>query len=138
MSRTSKGLRDILFDEIDELRSGDADPQKSSVVIKAAAQILNIAKVELDIHKHLGVKDMPEFLTAKEEPVAIEQQITPAIEEPVDLEGDSEERDWGPEEDKYLMSYSGVKTYESIALFLERSQVDVVERARGLGCYRVS
>lgn len=47
-TRTTQGLRDILFDEIDELRGEDANPQKSMAVANIAKQIINTAKVELE------------------------------------------------------------------------------------------
>lgn len=50
-SRTTSGLRDALFDEIDQLRSGDGDPTKSLAVAKLAQQIIGTAKVELDFHR---------------------------------------------------------------------------------------
>lgn len=46
--RTTQGLRDILFDEIDELRSGNGDAAKSMAVANLAKQIINTAKVEID------------------------------------------------------------------------------------------
>lgn len=49
--RTTKGLRDVLFDEIDQLRGGDGDPQRAMAVANLAKQIINIAKVELDFHR---------------------------------------------------------------------------------------
>lgn len=53
-TRTSQGLRDILFDEIEELRSGDGDPQKSMAVANLAKQIVNTAKIELDFHRQMA------------------------------------------------------------------------------------
>lgn len=53
-ARTSQGLRDILFDEIDELRNGNGDPTKSMAVANLAKQIINTAKVELDFHRQLA------------------------------------------------------------------------------------
>lgn len=50
-SRTTQGLRDILFDEIAELRTGAGDPTKSLAVANLAKQIINTAKVELDFHR---------------------------------------------------------------------------------------
>lgn len=50
-ARTTQGLRDVLFDEIDELRSGNGDPTKSLAVANLAKQIINTAKVELDFHR---------------------------------------------------------------------------------------
>lgn len=48
MKRTTQGLRDVLFDEIAELRSGKGDAPKSMAVANLAKQIINTAKVELD------------------------------------------------------------------------------------------
>lgn len=51
VKRTSQGLRDILFDELEELRSGEGDPSKAMAVANLAKQIINIAKVEMDFHR---------------------------------------------------------------------------------------
>jgi hypothetical protein len=47
-ARTSQGLRDILFDEIDQLRGENGDPQRATAVANLAKQIVNTAKVEMD------------------------------------------------------------------------------------------
>lgn len=47
-ARTTQGLRDILFSEIDELRGGSGDIKKSMAVANLAKQIIGTAKVELD------------------------------------------------------------------------------------------
>lgn len=52
-TRTSEGLRDVLFDEIEELRSGKGDPTKSLAVAHLARQIVNTAKVEIEFQRHL-------------------------------------------------------------------------------------
>jgi hypothetical protein len=52
-ARTSEGLRDILFDEIEELRTGNGDPTKSLAVAHLARQIVNTAKVEIEFQRHL-------------------------------------------------------------------------------------
>lgn len=52
--RTSQGLRDILFDEIEELRKGNGDPTKSMAVANLAKQIINTAKIELDFHRQIA------------------------------------------------------------------------------------
>lgn len=51
IKRTSAGLRDTLFDELEQLRGPDADPQRAMAVANVAKQIVNIAKVELDFHR---------------------------------------------------------------------------------------
>jgi len=53
VSRTTKGLRDILFDEIEELRAGNGDPVKANAVAHLAKQILNTARVEMDFLRTL-------------------------------------------------------------------------------------
>lgn len=50
-ARTTRGLRDLLFDEIDELRTGEGNPEKSMAVANLAKQIVNTAKVELDFQR---------------------------------------------------------------------------------------
>lgn len=54
ITRSSAGLRDILFDEIEELRSGEGDPTKSMAVANLSKQIINVAKVELDFHRQIA------------------------------------------------------------------------------------
>jgi len=46
--RTSLGLRDALFDELDALRDGTSNPQKSQATAKLAVQIINSVKMEID------------------------------------------------------------------------------------------
>ena len=53
MMRTSQGLRDVLFDEIEELRNGKGDPTKAAAVANLAKQIVNTAKAEMDFHRVL-------------------------------------------------------------------------------------
>ena len=49
--RTSAGLRDALFDEIDAMRRGDGDPQRAIAVARLASSIINAAKLELDFRR---------------------------------------------------------------------------------------
>lgn len=49
--RTSQALRDALFDELEELRSGNGDTGRALAVANLAKQIINIAKVEIDYHR---------------------------------------------------------------------------------------
>lgn len=51
VERTSAGLRNALFDEIDALRRGDGDPQRAMAVAKLAANILATAQMEYRITK---------------------------------------------------------------------------------------
>lgn len=51
MARDTSTLRDILFDELDALRSGNGDPKRAQAVANLAQQIISTAKVEMDFHK---------------------------------------------------------------------------------------
>lgn len=58
-NRTTQGLRDILFDEIDQLRGENGDPQRAMAVANLAKQIVNTAKVEMEYVR--TVHDMKEI-----------------------------------------------------------------------------
>jgi hypothetical protein len=49
--RTTHGLRDILFDELEELRTGDGDPTKATAVANLARQIIGVANLEMRFHE---------------------------------------------------------------------------------------
>lgn len=51
IDRTTNGLRDALFDEINTLRSGNGDANTSLAVANLAKQIINVAKVELEFQR---------------------------------------------------------------------------------------
>lgn len=55
MERTSKGLRDILFDEIEQLRGPNGDPRRALAVSNVARQIVNTVRVELDYAKQATI-----------------------------------------------------------------------------------
>lgn len=50
-NRSSQALRDALFDELDELRSGNGDPARALAVSRLAQQILSTARVEMEFHR---------------------------------------------------------------------------------------
>lgn len=52
--RTSAGLRDALFDEIDQLRAGNSNPAKSNALAKLSDQVIATVKMELDVQKHIA------------------------------------------------------------------------------------
>lgn len=47
MNKTSAGLRDILFDEIDALRKPKGNPQRALAVASLAKQIINTVDLEV-------------------------------------------------------------------------------------------
>lgn len=56
-SRTSLGLRDTLFDEIDMLRDGTSTPQRATAISKIATQIVQTVRLEIEHQRYLsGVK----------------------------------------------------------------------------------
>ena len=53
LKRSSQALRDVLFEEIEQLRGPEADPSRAMAVANLAKQIINVAKVELDFHRQM-------------------------------------------------------------------------------------
>lgn len=52
--RTSAGLRDALFDEIDRIRAGETDAKKANAVARLAGEIVNTVHMEMEVQKHLS------------------------------------------------------------------------------------
>lgn len=50
-ARNTNTLRNVLFDEIDELRAGKGDHKKAVAVAQLSKQIINIARVEMQYHE---------------------------------------------------------------------------------------
>jgi len=50
-NRSSQALRDALFDELDDLRSGEGDPSRALAVAKIAQQIVSTARIEMEFHR---------------------------------------------------------------------------------------
>ncbi len=69
--RTSAGLRDALFDELDSLRSGLSNPSKANAVAKVADQIIATVKMELDVQKHIAKYKPAGLAPQLGEPVAL-------------------------------------------------------------------
>lgn len=65
VSRTSEGLRDALFDEIDGLREGTSTPNKASAVAKLAVNIINSAFIEVEYQKLVNGPTSQIFPTVK-------------------------------------------------------------------------
>lgn len=69
--RTSAGLRDALFDELDNLKNGVSNPAKANAIAKLSDQVIATVKMELDVQKHI----------AKYKPAG----LTPQLGAPVEL-----------------------------------------------------
>lgn len=48
VTRSSQGLRDMLFNELDRLRAGEVSPQRVNVIAKTTAQIISTVRLEMD------------------------------------------------------------------------------------------
>lgn len=53
-ARTTHGLRDMLFDEIERMQGKDADPSRAREVANLSKQIIGTAKVELEFHRTIS------------------------------------------------------------------------------------
>lgn len=53
VSRTSAGLRDALFDEIDAIRNGSSNPTRANAVAKLATGIADTVRMEIEVAKHM-------------------------------------------------------------------------------------
>lgn len=60
VSRTSAGLRDLIFDEIDALRNGSSNPTRANAVAKLAGGIVETVRMELDVHRYMRTDPKPE------------------------------------------------------------------------------
>ncbi len=60
--RTSAGLRDAIFDEIDGIRSGTSNPTRANAVAKLATGVVETVRMEIEVQKYLrsveGGKDL--------------------------------------------------------------------------------
>jgi hypothetical protein len=46
--RTTAGLREVLFNQMDGLLSGDVTPQQAKAVVGLSAQIVSVTRLEMD------------------------------------------------------------------------------------------
>lgn len=52
VERSSSGLRNALFDELDAIRNGSSTPSRAKAVATLAAQIVDVVKLEIEVAKH--------------------------------------------------------------------------------------
>ncbi len=52
VSRTSAGLRDAIFDELDALRNGDSNPTRANAVAKLSSSVVDTIRMELEVQRH--------------------------------------------------------------------------------------
>lgn len=61
--RTSAGLRDAMFDEIDAIRAGTSNPTRANAVAKLATGVVETVRMEIEAHKfaqQIASKPQPE------------------------------------------------------------------------------
>ena len=51
--RTSAGLRDAIFDEIDAIRAGASNPTRANAVAKLATGVVETVRMEIEVQRHL-------------------------------------------------------------------------------------
>jgi len=54
MDRTSSGLRNVLFDEIDLIREGKSNPARARSLAMLANTALKSVEVEIEFHKYVS------------------------------------------------------------------------------------
>lgn len=52
--RTSAGLRDALFDELDRMRTGGTNATNANAIARLAGEIVNTVQMELEVQKQLS------------------------------------------------------------------------------------
>ena len=57
LRRTASGLRDVLFEQIDDMRHGRGDPAVANSVANAARQIVAVTRMEMEFHERLARLD---------------------------------------------------------------------------------
>ena len=53
VQRTSAGLREAIFDEIDAIRSGKSNPTRANAVAKLATGVVETVRMEIEVQRHL-------------------------------------------------------------------------------------
>ena len=53
IKRTSQGLRDALFDELEALLSGESNPTQANAVAKIAGSVVETVKMEIEAQKFI-------------------------------------------------------------------------------------
>ena len=53
VDRTSNGLRNALFDELDSIRAGNSDPKRANAVARISSEIVRTVDMELRVAQHM-------------------------------------------------------------------------------------
>ena len=63
--RTTSGLREVLFDQIDGLLSGKITPQQAKAVSGLASQVVSVTRLEMEAARFISDGRMTEGSTKK-------------------------------------------------------------------------
>lgn len=79
VQRTSAGLRDAIFDEIDGIRSGTSNPLRANSVAKLANAVIESVRMELEVQRYLAAnktpKEIPDTLLGGAIPLGVAPEI---------------------------------------------------------------
>ncbi len=66
-ARTAAGLREVLFDQIDRLRSGEIEPDEAKATATLAKEIVNLTRLEIEVHREMNKDDalLDDFTTGE-------------------------------------------------------------------------
>ena len=59
IDRNTSGIREVLFQELENLRAGSSTPQRASAVAKLCGQILNSAKLDIEYQRFVSEGEQP-------------------------------------------------------------------------------
>ena len=59
ITRTSAGLRDAIFDEIDAIRNGSGNPTRANAVAKLASTVVETVRMELEVQRFAASSKAP-------------------------------------------------------------------------------
>lgn len=51
--RTSEGLRDVLFDELDSIRDGSSTPSQAHAICKLSTEVIKTVQLEVEFYKNV-------------------------------------------------------------------------------------
>lgn len=54
VQRTSAGLRDALFDEIDGMRAGTSNPTRANAISRLTSGVVEIVHMEMEVERFIG------------------------------------------------------------------------------------
>lgn len=66
--RTSAGMRDALFDELEALRGGSSSPARANAISKLCGTVIDTVRMEIEVQKHtVAMTQRPDKKAAKQD-----------------------------------------------------------------------